>query len=351
MDVIPLVAVLSYAGLTIYLANQIEAARMMSADPLQFEGRSRLLRVMLYGVVLLMLLFGLAVFQASRLNDLPPDMLNGLSPDQVPQVDAQAATLTLVLSAVLAFFGYRLLSGVSFRERVQRGLDRLGGHFDPDSVVHTTALLLTLLLISSTVGIFALEGGISGVAQTLQQNSLGYSETLLTGVLEVLFTVLGVGFAIRRGWAATAARLGLRWPTVQDLVWGVGIGVAGVFIVPLMLSLWAAVTSPEAFAEQIAAVEALDAAVVSLPLAFVVAISAAVGEEIWIRGGLQPIFGIVLSSVLFALLHTQALLSPGMLLFFTLALALGWLRQRHSTTAAMIAHFSFNFVPFLIALR
>jgi membrane protease YdiL (CAAX protease family) len=112
---------------------------------------------------------------------------------------------------------------------------------------------------------------------------------------------LGVGFAIRRGIPETLQRLGLRLPTRQDMGWGIGIGILAMIVVPVLLLLWSSVTSPEAFQAQTEAVAELDAAIVSLPLAFVVAISAALGEEIWMRGGLQPVFGNVITSVFFSL--------------------------------------------------
>jgi membrane protease YdiL (CAAX protease family) len=61
------------------------------------------------------------------------------------------------------------------------------------------------------------------------------------------------------------------------------------------------------------------------------------------------VFGIGLTSAIFAMLHIQALFSLGMFIFFAIGLVFGWLRQRYSTTAAVIAHFSFNFLPFLLA--
>ena len=291
MDILPLAGLISYAGLTVYIANQVELARVLAGNVSAVEGQVRLLRWLSYGTLLLLVVFGMTVWQASQLSELSPDLATGLSPDDLPQVDPVAGMVTFVIAAGMAFFGYRLLSNAGFRDRVQNGLARLGGHFDAQSVVHITAVLLTLLLIVGTIGLFVLQGGIAGVAESLRENSIDVSDTLFTTALEVLFTLLGVGFAIRRSVADTLARLGLRWPTRQDLIWGLAVGIVGVFAVSLVLNFWAALTSPETFAAQTEAVEALDAAVGSLPLAFLIAITAAVGEEIWIRGGLQPVFG------------------------------------------------------------
>ena len=85
-----------------------------------------------------------------------------------------------------------------------------------------------------------------------------------------------------------------------------------------------------------------------LLLGFVLAISSAAGEEILYRGALQPVYGIVLTSIFFALLHLQYTLTPASLLILIVGFALGWVRQRQSTSAAIIAHFVYNFIPFLL---
>jgi membrane protease YdiL (CAAX protease family) len=77
----------------------------------------------------------------------------------------------------------------------------------------------------------------------------------------------------------------------------------------------------------------------------------ALGEEVFFRGALQPVFGLGLTSVFFALLHTQYTLTPASAGIFLVSLGMGWLRQRYSTTAAIFAHFAYNFIQLaLVAL-
>jgi uncharacterized protein len=66
------------------------------------------------------------------------------------------------------------------------------------------------------------------------------------------------------------------------------------------------------------------------------------------RGALQPVFGLWITSIFFALLHTQYTLTPASLTIVVVALGLGWLRRRYSTAASIVAHFVYNFV--LLAL-
>src|SRR5262249_53261327 len=153
-------------------------------------------------------------------------------------------------------------------------------------------------------------------------------------VLEVVIALLGVGLALRRTPQQTFERLGLRVPTLSDIVWGIGVGLFFIGLLGVFGTIWENATSPEQLAEQTAAAEQISEAFPTLPLAFIMAASAAIGEEIWIRGALQPVFGIIISSIFFVLLHTQYTLTPATLIILVLSLGLGWLRQRQSTTAA-----------------
>jgi membrane protease YdiL (CAAX protease family) len=71
-------------------------------------------------------------------------------------------------------------------------------------------------------------------------------------------------------------------------------------------------------------------------------LSAGVGEELLLRGAIQPRLGLVLTSLLFALLHTQYGLTFVLVGLFVVGMILGILRNRYGTMAAIIAHALFN---------
>ena len=66
-------------------------------------------------------------------------------------------------------------------------------------------------------------------------------------------------------------------------------------------------------------------------------LSAGFGEEIALRGALQPRLGILLTSLVFAVLHVQYSWF-GVLIILVLGVVLGMIRQRTSTTAAILVH-------------
>ena len=163
-------------------------------------------------------------------------------------------------------------------------------------------------------------------------------------MIYVSLSVFGVGWGIRRDARAAAARLGLRVLTLSDCLAWAGIGAL----------LFAGMTGANSlFPGGAAAGEAgaftLFAAVKdSLPAALLLAILAGTGEEIFFRGALQPVIGLWLTSLFFALIHVQYGFSPALLILFFVSVGLGLARKQFSTSAAIIAHTSYNFLPFLL---
>jgi membrane protease YdiL (CAAX protease family) len=162
--------------------------------------------------------------------------------------------------------------------------------------------------------------------------------------------VLGVGLFLRRDVKGVIARLGLRIPTAQDITLGIGAAGAMLIFTLVLSAVWSGLVSPEEFAEQTAASQQMTVALGTIPIALLVSVLVAFGEEIFFRGALQPIFGLGLSSIFFTLLHIQYTLTPASIAILVLAVVLGLVRARASTTAAIIAHFLFNFAQLALAI-
>jgi membrane protease YdiL (CAAX protease family) len=338
--------VLSYVGIMVYSANQIEAQPETGG----WFTNPTLLRWLLLGLVGMMFILGLTVMQAALFGDIAAQMPEA---EQVPlpEISVVGGGITFLVTLAASIASYFVITSDVMRQRLQFWLNRWGGTYNANSAVHTTAFVLMLAVIIWTVVNFVLQGGVEGIAQDIQTNGVEAGDVIFQAVVEIVITLLGVGFAIRRGVPETLARLGLRIPTRQDVIWGVGVGLGLLIFMLIFNVIWTLVTSPELIEQQTSAAEQLNMAFSTLPLAFVLAISASLGEEIWVRGGLQPIFGLGVSSIFFASLHMQVAFTPGIVLILIVSLGLGWLRRRHSTTAAIIAHFCFNFVQLaLLAL-
>ena len=326
------VAALAYVGFTIYLANQ-ETAR---------PGSGAGLRWMQYGVISGMVFVGLNVVAMAFVGDAA---VAGAEP--LPPISMVAALVNLVVVGVAAVFSGALIVSPAARLALRRVLDA-NASFSPESPLHVTAIILSLAFIGLKTTQFVLSGGLDGLAESLAESGIALDQVAFTGILWVLAALLGVGLGFRRTPAQAAQRLGLRAPTRVDVRQGLIYG-GGLYVASLaMAAIWAALVSPETFAEQTAASQQLGSAINSLPLVLVVSLSAAIGEEIFFRGALQPVFGLVPTSLFFALVHTQYTLTPASVWIIVVALALGLLRQRVGTTAAIVAHFVYNFIPLLL---
>jgi membrane protease YdiL (CAAX protease family) len=71
--------------------------------------------------------------------------------------------------------------------------------------------------------------------------------------------------------------------------------------------------------------------------AIVLGLCAGIGEEVLVRGALQPRVGLVAASLLFACAHVQYTWF-GILTVGLLGVALGILRARTNTTVAIVVH-------------
>jgi membrane protease YdiL (CAAX protease family) len=330
---------LLYIGLVIYIANQDDLQRSLGvmASP---QGAA--LPWMLYGLIAIMVLSAIMIFYFALSPELTATAIEELGLPAVT-IDRTAASINLVLAIIMGGLASRVVVSIGTRQWVQRFVAPV---YNPESSVHTTALVLALVVISVSVGQFVQQGGLAGMTEALQTNTnLGAGSVMFDAFLQVVIAFLGVGLAIRRTLPQSLERLGLRIPNSDDIRWGVGGGIAIFAAYLIAAMIWVGLVSPEQFEEQTTAANQIAQMFDTLPLALILSVSAAVGEEILFRGALQPIFGWIPTSIFFALLHIQYTLTPATLIIFVVSLGLGWVRMRHSTTAAIIAHFLYNFVP------
>lgn len=165
------------------------------------------------------------------------------------------------------------------------------------------------------------------------------------------FTVLAyvlVGASIWRTFREANNRLGLSWPTRRQ----VGVGVGGVFaglFVMVIAGVLTTVFQPGFNQEIEQATEGITESVSNPIGAVFFGLGAGISEELLLRGAIQPRFGLILTSVLFALLHNQYGISFILLGVFLMGVVLGLERKYFGTTAAIITHAIFNTIAVLAA--
>jgi membrane protease YdiL (CAAX protease family) len=163
------------------------------------------------------------------------------------------------------------------------------------------------------------------------------------------FTVLAyvlVGVGIWRSFPEATHRLGLSWPTRRQVLVGVGGFLVGM-VVMVVAGVLTTVFQPDFNEEINQATQGITDSVSNPIGAIFFGLGAGISEELLLRGALQPRYGLLLSSVLFALLHNQYGISFVLAGVFTMGLILGLERKYFGTTAAIITHAIFNTIAVL----
>jgi CAAX protease family protein len=210
----------------------------------------------------------------------------------------------------------------------------------PGSPVIYLTVVLGLLLVAQQIG-----------AQVQPGPPLTFADLLAQDVPLLILCFIGVGIFVRRSPRQSFERLGLLAPR-QNRWWLVALLGIGVFIaVAFAIEAVANVVSPSQ-QKQVTDVTTVLFSHFNNPAAIIfLGVLAAVVEETLFRGALLPRFGIVISSVLFAALHTQYAVSFATLEVFTLGLGLGWLRVRAgSSLPGMLTHAGYDIAVGFLSL-
>ncbi|MDI9548989.1 MAG: CPBP family intramembrane metalloprotease [Chloroflexota bacterium] len=308
----------------------------------------------LFAYVLLALMYGLGVMAGLGLH------LAGTIAVQQPGLMSEAGggfgglgefdSLPLLAAGIWA---PSLLGLILLLPPVRRALGRILP-IDTESPVHAVALSLSMLILVNLmmtlgVGLDTLTGVLAEGEGLGSNDGVTIAMLWVQQALMALTAALGVGWLTRRSWAAAARRLGVVRPSSQD--WIVGIG-AGLLLVPVVIlleylaSLAGIVADPDV--EKLT--EQLLGPLFRSPFGILtLGVAAALGEEPLFRGAAQPRFGLALTAVMFALVHSNYGITLSTAIVFLLGLVLGLLRIRRNTTTAMLAHAVYNISLGLLA--
>jgi membrane protease YdiL (CAAX protease family) len=245
-----------------------------------------------------------------------------------------------------------LVAAAGFLPDVRRTLARIVP-LDPRSFVHTVALVAVLgLALISFVPLLVLSAPplLSLLAQGEDlTGGRGHAGMLLDEIYGLVWlvpaTVLAVGYGVRRNLRGALARLGLQRPTWRQVAASLGLAVAlaiGVAGLSWAIDwLWDALGWPKTDTK---ALDQLLAHFVSPLGAVVIGVVAGLGEELAVRGVLQPRLGIWLSNLFFTGLHALQYHWDALVVVFLVGLVLGVIRKKTSTTVSALVHGTYDFL-------
>jgi uncharacterized protein len=234
---------------------------------------------------------------------------------------------------------------------------------DPNSFVHLIALVLVIALI--VVGFIPLlvlgaPPILSALANAKAggQDLLGgqtSAEQLRAQFYGLVWTIpcaaLAVGWGVRRNGREALQRLGLVRPTARQVFAALGLAVLAVIASRLLdfgiAAVWGQFGWPTTDQAQFG--ELLSFAMSPIG-AVVLGVSAGLGEELAVRGVLQPRMGILLSNVVFTSLHALQYNWDALLSVFLIGLLMGVVRRRTNTSTSAIVHGTYDFLLVILTL-
>ena len=277
-------------------------------------------------------LIALAVALVNRLGTrgaAPPNLL--------PEFNLLAIAFVLLLTGLIAF-----LPLIPIVRRVLSHVMPI----DPASTVHATTLAFTIYLTgSSLVNLWVVP-----LLTTLPPDAINISvgDLWLQALSFVAAAVLGVGLFTRRKVRGVLERLKLEGVNSRQL----GIFAAttvGLLAFSWIISVVWNLVDPIGYKEVGNISEILFGKLATVLGALTLGLSAGIGEELLFRGALQPRLGLIATSLLFMIAHTQYTISPALIEIFVVGLVLGVVRNRANTTTAILIHAAYNILTVVLS--
>jgi membrane protease YdiL (CAAX protease family) len=338
MDILTVLLLFAPLVVILWIANQ--ADRKKDGDDAE---SARVLAWIAYGLLVLLygalfffglLFMGIALLQGGPLG---AQLREAYAAGGLGDISWTSAGLGLCLPSVLGV--------VLLLPPVRRLLARVLP-IDARRTVHAVALSYSALVVVNLLLTLAI--GLRNLADVMESSAAAgvpYNIAALIWVQDITMLVMamvGVGWLSRRTLGAALDRLGVVTPTWAQAGIGLGVGLVMVPAVVLLEKLASqaglgANPDVERLTEQM-----LGPMLTSLPGVLTLGLAAALGEESVFRGALQPRFGLILTAVLFALLHSNYGITLSTVLVFAVGIVLGLLRRRYNTTTSMLAHAIYN---------
>jgi uncharacterized protein len=237
------------------------------------------------------------------------------------------------------FIGLALAVGLPMLRPVRVAFTRIT-RIDPDSMSDMVGMIVIAAAIVLMIGTNQLDPG--------ETNAVSEIDLIAQALTFLLIAYFAIGGSITRSFSSAWGRLGLVRPTSRQVALSLLL-VLPIFAVSIVSALLTQQLQPEYFEEIGERTDAITQDMAHLRGATMIGVTAGVGEETLFRGAMQPRFGILLTSVLFTLIHVQYGYSFMLLGVFFTSVLLGLQRRWMNTTACIITHAAYNFSVVMIS--
>jgi uncharacterized protein len=206
----------------------------------------------------------------------------------------------------------------------------------PDMVGLVIMVSISIMMIWTIDLTFAENNGEADLAP-VDGISLVFQALLLVAV-----SYFAVGGAINRDMSSVRERLGLVMPTSRQVAISLLL-IIPLFIVSAVGGLLTDIFQP-GFTDDIDEIMGeVTGDMINVQGALLIGLTAGIGEEILFRGAIQPKYGIILTSIIFTLIHVQYGFSFVLLGVFLTSVIFGIQRKKMNTTSCIITHAAYNF--------
>jgi len=212
--------------------------------------------------------------------------------------------------------------------------------FDPKSWPDTIGLFLIASIVAlSSVALFV---------ESDEQEPATYLLLVVTAATEVALAFVIVGAPFYRTVKQGVKRLGLAVPTLREA--GIAFGLVIVaFVISALSSVLVRYVQPDIYDRINDNLGTMTSGIDSWWGALVLGLCAGIGEEVLFRGAIQPKYGIIVTAIVFAVLHQQygaSFVTAGV---FAVGILFGLERKYFNTTACIITHAAYNTIAILAA--
>lgn len=212
--------------------------------------------------------------------------------------------------------------------------------FNPKSWADTIGMFLVASIVAlSSVALFV---------EADEQEPATYALLVVTAVTEVALALVIVGAPFYRTFRQAFKRLGLVVPSLKQVGAALGLVIVA-FMISALSSLLVQALQPDLYDQINENLGTMTSGVDNWWGAVILGLCAGTGEEVLFRGAIQPKYGVIVTAIVFAVLHQQYGASFVTVGVFGVGILFGLERKYFNTTACIITHAVYNTIAVLAA--